>query len=74
MKKIDGLERINMKYDKEINGDVNLWYRRNIVIAPYYSMIGDRKKALHIWRLCVCKRPGRVIDNLRYLRAIVREF
>ena len=65
-KKIDGLERLNEKYQPYLDKDKKLWWRRNIVIVPYYAKNGNRKKALKLWTTCVLKRPGVLFDNLRY--------
>lgn len=71
VKKINGLERINQKYHTYIGKDNKLWWMRHIVIAPYYAMAGNKRKALHIWLSCVKKRPGNIIDNIRFLRIIL---
>lgn len=72
-KKISGLERLNEKYKNYLEADKQLWHKRRINVAPYYAMAGDRNTALHIWLSCVYKCPGKVIDNLRCLRLIIKE-
>jgi glycosyltransferase involved in cell wall biosynthesis len=69
-KKIDGLERINEKYREYIEKDAELWWKRNIVITPYYAKNGERKKAFSIWMKCVLKRPFIIFDNIRYLKQL----
>lgn len=71
LKRINGLERLNQKYKSYLDADKNLWHRRHIFITPYYAMAGDRKKALRVWFQCVLKCPGKVFENLRYLRLII---
>ena len=73
LKKISGLERLNIKFKEYLDKDVNLWYRRHIVIIPYYCMAGDEKKAMQIWHECARKCPWKVVNNLRYLRVIKRK-
>lgn len=72
VKKINGLERINKKYQKYIDSDSSLWWVRHIIITPYYAMNGEKKKAIKIWCSCVKKRPFNIIGNMRYLRSIIR--
>ena len=71
LKKISGLERLNQKYQQYLDADKKLWHRRNISITPYYAKAGNRRKALYIWFQCVCKCPGKILDNLRYLKNIL---
>ncbi len=71
VKRINGLERLNEKYKSYLDADKNLWHRRHIFITPYYAMAGDGKKALRVWFQCVLKCPGKVIENLKYLRLII---
>lgn len=70
-KKIQGLERLNKKYQKIIESNAKLWWRRNIVLTPYYAAIGEEIKAKNLWRRCVKRCPMEVFENLKYLRAIV---
>ncbi len=70
-KKINGLERLNKKYESYLNEDKRLWHRRNISITPYYAMAGNRGKAFHIWLKCVLKCPGKAFINLKYLRLLL---
>ena len=72
-KRIDGLERLNQKYEQYINSDAALWYRRHMIIAPYYAMNGDKDTAKKIWRECVKKCPWNIKDHIRYIRVIIRE-
>lgn len=72
VKKVSGLERINHKYQKYIDANPKLWHRRHIVLTPYYAQKGEYKKALNVWRRCVGKAPLEIIDNIRYLRAIIK--
>ena len=71
-KKISGLERLNQKYKEYIDSNAKLWYRRNICITPYYSMIGEEKQAMRIWWKCIYKWPSNVIDSIRYFRLIIQ--
>ena len=70
-KKISGLERINKKFAIYIESNPALWRQRNIVITPYYSLIGNKEKALKTWGKCVLKNPGRIINNIKYLITII---
>lgn len=72
IKKINGLERLNEKYKEHIENNLKLWYRRKIFISPYYSIAGQRKKAMNIWFACVCRCPWKVIENIKYLRMIMK--
>lgn len=69
-KRINGLERLNQKYERYLMADKKLWHRRHIFITPYYALSGDKGKALKTWFQCVCKCPENWRDNLRYLRLI----
>ena len=71
IKKINGLERLNQKYKKYLDKNIYLWYRRNIIITPYYALAGEKKKAFKTWITCVCKCPLEIDSNLRYLKAIL---
>lgn len=71
-KKICGLERLNEKYKQFIEDDDNLWHRRHIFLTPFYAMAGNKKTAFHIWWACVHKCPGKIPDNLKYLRLILK--
>lgn len=71
-KKMSGLERINQKYQDQIDSSSELWHIRHIGITPYYSMTKNRKKALQIWFSCICKRPDKILTNLKYLRLIIK--
>ncbi len=73
VKRINGLERLNQKYEKYINADPVLWWRRHIFITPYYAANGEMKKARTIWWRCVKTCPTKIKENLQYLRAIERE-
>ena len=70
-KKINGLERLNQKYKTYLEADKKLWHRRHICLTPYYAKAGNKRKALNIWFQCVRKCPGKVFDNLKYLRLII---
>lgn len=70
-KKIDGLERLNKKFETYLEQDSKLWWRRNIVITPYYAAVGDKNKALAVWWKCVRCCPFRFVDNCRYIRVIL---
>ena len=72
VKKINGLERINIKYKQYIDSDSSLWWIRHIILTPYYAMNGEKKKAIKIWFTCVKKQPLKIIGNMRYLRIIIR--
>jgi hypothetical protein len=72
-KKIDGLERINLKYKQYLESDSSLWYRRHIVLAPYYAMAGRKGKAINIWLKCVARCPWKIKDHIRYGRGILRQ-
>ena len=72
-KRIDGLERLNQKYKQYIDSDAALWYRRHMIIAPYYAMNGEKKEAKKIWLECVKKCPWKIKDHIRYIRVIIRE-
>ena len=71
IKKINGLERINRKYSQYIDNSM-LWWRRHIIITPYYAMNGEKRKAFNTWCKCVRARPFNLLGNLRYLRIIIR--
>ena len=71
-KKIMGLEQLNKKYQAYLDKDPDLWHRRNIFITPYYAMAGNKRKALSIWLACVYKCPGKMKDNIKYLRLIMK--
>ncbi len=71
-KKINGLERLNLKNEKYLNADKKLWHRRHIVITPYYAMIGNKRKALKTWLQCFTKCPGKVKENIKYLEIIIQ--
>lgn len=71
-KKIDGLNRINEKYQEFIENDPELCWKRNIVLAPFYNGIGESRKAFSIWYKCLKKRPLKLIGNLFFLRAILK--
>lgn len=73
IKRIDGLERLNQKYEQYIESDAALWYRRHMIIAPYYAMNGDKKTAKKIWLECVKKCPWNLKDHIRYIRVIIRQ-
>lgn len=72
-KKIDGLERINQKYKQYLELDSSLWYRRHIVLAPYYAIAGEKDKAINIWLKCVARCPWKIKDHIRYGRGILRQ-
>lgn len=71
VKKINGLQRINKKYRKYIAQNSSLWWRRHIIITPYYAMNGEKDKAIKEWYKCVKKNPLNIIGNMRYLRIIL---
>lgn len=71
-KKIDGLVRLNEKCREYLQQDVDLWWRREIVITPFYAANGQRRKAISIWWKCATKHPSRIVGNLKALRAIIR--
>ena len=72
-KKIAGLERLNEKYKPYLDNNPRLWRRRNIVIAPYYAANCEMKKALSVWWKSVKHYPTNIVDNLKYLRAIIKQ-
>ena len=74
MKKISGLERINHKYRRYLDFNPALWRQRNIVITPYYSLAGNKKKALAVWGKSVLKNPSSVSGNIRYLLIILKSY
>lgn len=71
MKKISGLERLNSKYQTYLDADSLLWWRRNIILIPYYAQKGEYIKALKTWIKCIKKRPAKIIANLKYLKNIL---
>ena len=70
-KKINGLERLNAKYQNQLSADNMLYWKRNIVLIPYYIENGEKKKGFRIWLNCVKKRPLAIIDNLKYLKCFL---
>jgi len=71
-KKIDGLKRLNEKYKEYLDRESNLWWKRNIVITRYYAETGEKSKAICLWRRCAKRCPYKVIDNIKYLRIILK--
>ena len=72
LKKINGLERINQKYADYLEADRKLWRNRNIGIAQYYGLKGEKKKALALWWKCVCKCPELIKENTICFYLIIR--
>jgi len=70
-KKINGLERLNNKYQEYIDSDAVLWWRRHIIVTVYYARNGEKNKALKEWYKCISRYPNRVLTNLRYLYLII---
>ena len=71
LKKINGLERINWKYASYLEEDRKLWWKRNIGIAWYYALYGDKKKAISLWWRCLCKCPEKISENsITFIRII----
>lgn len=71
-KKIKGLERINQKNMEYLSTNRELWYRRHIIISPYYAINGEIKRALKTWFRCVQKCPYKIVDNAKYLEQIIK--
>ncbi len=71
-KKISGLERLNSKSHRLLDSNPTLWRCRNMALIPYYAQIGDVSKALRLWLQCVKLKPGEVIENLKYLKTVIR--
>lgn len=71
-KKIQGLERLNKKYQEYIDSDILLWWRRHIIITIYYARNGEKNKAIKKWHTCIKRYPYRVLSNLKYLFLIIR--
>lgn len=71
-KKINGLERLNAKYKVLLDSNPSLWRCRNIALIPYYVQVGDIGKALKLWGECASKKPGAVIENIRFFLVIIK--
>ena len=71
IKKINGLERINEKYKSFLDCNRILWWKRHIVITPFYAMNGEKGKAIRVWIKCIIKNPANIFENLFYLRTII---
>ena len=70
-KRINGLERLYLKNQDAINTNSNIFWKRNIIMAPLYAEKGDINNALIMWCRAIKKRPFKVIQNIRYLLRVV---
>ena len=71
-KRINGLKRL---YDKNIVAILendNVFWKRNIIMAPLYAEQGNVINALKCWCKAVKKNPYKVYENIKYLFKIVR--
>ena len=71
-KKIQGLERINEKYRELINSNPELWYKRHMIIIPYYAANREIKKAFATWLQGVKKKPIKVRENSIFFLQMIR--
>ncbi len=71
-KRISGLERLNQKNSAYLKDNKDLFWMRNIIIAPLYAQSGDIHKALTCWFVSFKVRPFNVYGNLKYLFRILK--
>jgi Glycosyltransferases, probably involved in cell wall biogenesis len=72
--KVDGFEKILMKYRADIVADRDLYWRHLIRLAPMYGWNRQVKKALSAWLKAVTMRPLRVRENaLNLICRVVRQ-
>lgn len=71
-KKIAGLERVLEKNLENIKKDRIAYWRKLIVLVPWYAKAGNRKKAFSIWFKAVFKAPFKFSDNARFFYSIFK--
>lgn len=70
-KKIQGYERLNLKYASYINKDNDTWYMRHCDLIPYYLEQYGKRKALKLFISCIRKCPGYFLGNSKLLARII---
>ena len=65
--KVDGFEKILLKYYEDIIPDRELYWRHLIRLAPMYGWNRQVKQAIRCWGKAVVLRPLRIRENCLYL-------
>ena len=73
-KQIAGIERINEKYQDDINNDNKTWYLRYRDLVALYANKRWKKKALLLWVKCIAKYPWDIVRYLKLLYLIIFGF
>lgn len=72
-KKIAGLERIISKNFDFLEKHRDAYWVNYMGLIPWYVLDNNRKKAFSIWIKTVFKAPFKILDNARFLYAIVKK-
>lgn len=72
-KRIQGLECLLKKNAQFVESHPVVFWKRTIVIAPFYAMCGKRKEAFALWRRAIKKYPFKLYENAKYLYRIIVE-
>lgn len=73
-KRIAGIERINEKYQDDINKENKTWYLRHRDLVALYANKRWKKKALLLWGKCIAKYPWDIVHYLKLLLLIIFGF
>ncbi len=68
---INGLKRLYIKNEDYLKTHSYAFWKCNIRLIPFYIRKGDRKTALSLWKKCVCKCPGEIDTNVKYMIKIL---
>lgn len=71
-KRIAGIERLIEKYKHYIDEDEKVKWGYNMALARAYGEAGEKSKGLSLWMSGVKQQPGLIIENLKYLKKIIR--
>ena len=71
-KKIQGLERISNIYKEYLDRNPSAKYIRTMKMIPYYTAIGNKKKARELYLQAVKIYPFRILTNAKYLKQLIR--
>ncbi len=70
-KRINGIERILLKYAEYYSKDDKAWYKRSIKLIPHYLNVYGRRKALALWFSCVKRCPTEIRMSFNRLAMII---